>query len=54
MINEKYKSNITSESIRIRVALNRDNTKEEIGLVNQIDIGSNHNEIANNGMNLIK
>jgi len=52
VINEKYKSNITSESIR--VALNRDNIKEEIGLVNQIDIGPNHNEIANNGMNLIK
>lgn len=52
VINENYKSSITSESIRVRVALNRDGIQEDIGLVNQININSNHNEIPNYGMDL--
>jgi len=52
VVNRKYKSNITSESIRIRVALNRDKIREEIGLESQINVESNNKEIPNNGINL--
>lgn len=50
VVNRKHKSNITSESIRIRVALNRDKIREEIGLDSQINVESNNKVISNNGI----
>lgn len=51
-MNMKYKSTIIPESIRIRIALNRDNIREEIGLVNEINVDSYHRATPNNSMNL--
>jgi len=49
VINNKYKSNISAETVYIRVALNRGKIKEKLGLIKE----TNPKEISNNcGVNL--